>query len=59
MGDKDSSPNESSVEVAWEGVVPEGGGTGGLGPLDPTGVDPGSGPSGSIGQGESAWPPDR
>ena len=59
MGDRDSLLSERGGEVAWEGGVLKGGERGGLGPLDPTGVDRGSGPSGSIGLGESAWLPDR
>ena len=59
MGDRDSLPCERGGEVALRGGVREGGERGGLGPLDPTGVDRGSGPSGSIGLGESAWLPDR
>ena len=59
MCDKDSLPSERGEVFAGQVEDQVTGERGGLGPLDPTGVDPRSGPSGSIGQGESAWPPDR
>lgn len=59
MGDKDSLPSERGEVFAGQEEDQANGERGGLGPLDATGVDRGSGPSGSIGLGESAWLPDR
>ena len=58
-GDRDSLPSERGEVIAGQEEDQANGERGGLGPLDPTGVDRGSGPSGSIGQGASAWPLDR